>query len=263
MLNYWRDAEAHYGMDGHDFVLLPDGNMVAIGHSSFEYDLSKVSPTMPRGLSVVLDDQLVLLKPDGTVLARWSSKSFFSPEDTIVFLKPKWANGAYEYIHMNSFTFIPPNQAVVSLLLVGTVVKVDLTTGELLWKIGVKNSDFEFKDDPLGHYGGLHSIHFLPNNHLLIFDNGSMHDPPTTRVVEYHVDEAAKTVRMVWEHRYEEFTGAAAGGVQRLDNGNTIISWGYAGVVQEVTPDHQVIWSAEIGPTSRAWYYPTLYPELE
>jgi hypothetical protein len=72
-----------------------------------------------------------------------------------------------------------------------------------------------------------------------VFDNGNLHVPAFSRVVEYEIDEDAMTATLVWEHiapdqRFVPFMGSA----QRMDNGNTVISWGPTQPrITEVTPD--------------------------
>jgi hypothetical protein len=67
-------------------------------------------------------------------------------------------------------------------------------------------------------------------------------------VLELVVDDANQTVDIVW--RYGEGLGFFAnvqGSGMRLDNGNTLINWGAAGVIQEVTPDKVVVWEGSFG----------------
>ncbi len=100
------------------------------------------------------------------------------------------------------------------------------------------HNQFTFVDDPLGGFDGQHTVRVLPNGHLLIFDNGWTHSPPTSRAVEYAIDRVCKTATMVWQYSarppiFNDFTGA----VQRLANGNTVVAWTREGMVDEVRAD--------------------------
>ena len=67
-------------------------------------------------------------------------------------------------------------------------------------------------------------------------------------VLELAVDDATQTVDIVW--RYGEGLGFFAnvqGSGIRLANGNTLINWGAAGVIQEVTADKVVVWEGRFG----------------
>jgi hypothetical protein len=66
-----------------------------------------------------------------------------------------------------------------------------------------------------------------------MFDNGNdhrFHDPPApwySRACEYVLDEKAKTATLVWQFDDgRRDSSGFMGNVQRLDNGNTFISWG-------------------------------------
>jgi outer membrane protein assembly factor BamB len=80
-----------------------------------------------------------------------------------------------------------------------------------------------------------HHPTLLPNGHILLFDNGQS----ASQIIE--LDPLTNAV--VW--RYAPLTGfysESAGSVQRLPNGNTLITESDPGVVFEVTPDGDTVW---------------------
>ena len=87
-------------------------------------------------------------------------------------------------------------------------------------------------DGPAGNYinitGEEYDIGILPNNHLLLFDNGNDRPDKKTRVVEYELDFEKKTATFVWGHTApDDFPfRRCCGAVQRLANGNSFIAWG-------------------------------------
>jgi hypothetical protein len=87
----------------------------------------------------------------------------------------------------------------------------------------------------------------LPNGNLLLYDNGTSHQPQETRSVEYAVDPAAGTARLIWEYRQQPpvYT-QAVGSVQRLESGNTLVGYGWIGRASEVGQDGAVQWTAEL-----------------
>lgn len=249
----WRApaGDGGLGTDGHDFAHLGDGCVAIIGHDSFRYDLSRVRPSRPPGESVVIGSTLTILGHDSATRRHWAASSAFTPADTLFFLPADWEDGT-EFDHMNSFALDTEDRALVSLVALGTVAKVDLVTGQVLWRLGGKSPDMAVVGDPLGGINGVHGILRLDNGNLLAFDNGASHDPPVSRAVEYRIDEAARTATLAWEYRDGTFVGQVSGGVWRRRNGNTIVSWGLSGRVDEVTPDGRLAWSMQVGPTSRA-----------
>jgi hypothetical protein len=68
-----------------------------------------------------------------------------------------------------------------------------------------------------------------------LFDNGSLRSPPSSRAIEYRLDETARIAELVWEFRHDPpIFGFALGFAQRLANGNTLINYGTAQRVIEV-----------------------------
>lgn len=80
-----------------------------------------------------------------------------------------------------------------------------------------------------------HHPTLLPNGHILLFDNGQS----ASQIIE--LDPLTNTV--VWRYApLEGFYSESAGSVQRLPNGNTLITESDPGVVFEVTPDGETVW---------------------
>ena len=93
-----------------------------------------------------------------------------------------------------------------------------------------------------------HHIRRIPNGNITLFDNGNYHTPSYSRAVEYHLDEENKVATMVWQYRnVPDIYGFAMGSVQRLHNGNTLISWGSANpTVTEVTPAGEIAFQMDL-----------------
>lgn len=89
---------------------------------------------------------------------------------------------------------------------------------------------------------GNHGHQLLENGNLLFF-LATIGNPSTTvsPVYEYAVTEAngAHTATEVWSYSADE-DSLIFGDVERLDNGNTLITYSASGVIVEVTPDKQV-----------------------
>lgn len=80
-----------------------------------------------------------------------------------------------------------------------------------------------------------HHPTLLPNGHILLFDNGQS----ASQIIE--LDPLTNAV--VWRYApLKGFYSESAGSVQRLPNGNTLITESDPGVVFEVTPDGDTVW---------------------
>jgi hypothetical protein len=139
--------------------------------------------------------------------------------------------------------------------------------------------DMPSGDVNFGHNLGFsfqHSLQILDNGNIITLDNGNLSetflntDFPTTRALEIQVSEDQNdlTASIVWEYSLpENLFGFASGNVQKLENGNYLITTvGGGGTVLEVTPTHETIWEANLnlmlptGAVYRANRISSLYP---
>lgn len=112
---------------------------------------------------------------------------------------------------------------LVSMRNINSIAIVDGQTLEILWLWGPSNLTFQ------------HHPKLLDNGHILLFDNGLKR----SRVIE--VDPV--TARVAWEYApKKDFFSLTRGSVQRLANGNTLITESDTGYVFEVTPRRKVVW---------------------
>ncbi|HKI82064.1 MAG TPA: arylsulfotransferase family protein, partial [Pseudodesulfovibrio sp.] len=97
-------------------------------------------------------------------------------------------------------------------------------------------------DDGSQQLFGDHCATPLKNGHILVFDNGSER-PQDRRSRAVEVDP--KTGKVVWEfatRQTNSFNSHRQGSVQRLANGNTLITSTHGGHIFEVTMDGDVVW---------------------
>lgn len=159
-----------------------------------------------------------------------------------------------DFDHPNSIAIAPDGNYVISWRNLDVITKIDATSGAIIWTLAAPwsalPSDFTIVGDPLDGFSAQHSVRLVGTDDLLVFDNGTHHDPPVSRAVEYRLDESAHTATMTWQYQhtppyYTQFTGS----VQRLANGNTLIGWTWPTsplTATEVTPDGQVVWEATL-----------------
>jgi hypothetical protein len=148
--------------------------------------------------------------------------------------------GYFEWQHGNSIGYVESQNAiyVVSRYL-DTLYKHDADTGALLWEAGdTASSDFTLAGGEWWEHGHMSDIW---EDGFLIFDNGDHRG--FTRVSEYAWDETAMTFDQVWS--VDHPTGnmlEILGDARRLPNGNVLISWSADAIVQEMTPEGDVVW---------------------
>jgi hypothetical protein len=148
--------------------------------------------------------------------------------DTREHLTPKAPSNLDEYpdpFHLNSLSFGENNELFVSILTMKEVVRIQYPNGKVLDEIS--REKWKFQNDSFGGFTYVHSVKYLGNNRLLLFDNGD-EGRRNSRAVEYELDYKNKIAKLVWEFRAYFPNGfrESGGSVQRLSNGNTIIGWG-------------------------------------
>lgn len=211
--------------DDHDSRLMPDGSRWLIAYE----------PSSATGL---IDSVIQHIGPAGDLLWQWTSAPYAG--ETML-------PGAADYAHINSIDVQPNGDVLASFRNLSSVylIRPGAASGEVVWKLGGRDSDFTFPPLPSGSADGgpcaQHSASILPNGNVLVFDNGSStffgtplcvdpQDPqhgsvqrPTTRVVELALSGGTATpVRTYGDTaRFAWFMGSAA----RIPGGGVLIGW--------------------------------------
>ncbi|MBI4419321.1 MAG: aryl-sulfate sulfotransferase [Gemmatimonadetes bacterium] len=181
------------------------------------------------------------LRPDGSVEFAWSAWDFFPPDQWDMSVE------AEDFAHSNSLEFDRDSSYIISHRNMSEIDKIDARTGAIIWRFGGKNSQFTILNDPDRGPSLQHAAQILDNGHLIMFDNGVEHSPAESRAVEYALDLQAKTATLVWEYRHDPpILTRFIGFVERYQNGNTLVAFGAAGVVDEVAPDGRLLWEGKL-----------------
>jgi len=153
------------------------------------------------------------------------------------------------WTHGNSIE-IDGDYIIVSNRAMSEVIKYNRFNGEVYWILGGPLNDFEFINDPLSGPHKQHDVRRLENGNLMIFDNGhglqGAGETRPTRIAEYEIDENNLIATLVWEYLHpEEYVASNQGSAQRLENGNTLISWGGVGghgsIITEVNYSKEIL----------------------
>lgn len=239
-----------YEVDFHEGHVLSNGNYVILGSETRIMNLSSVVPggnTQARVIGAVFQERTF----GGSTLFTWKSLDHIPVTDateSVDLTQP-----TIDYIHVNSVVRDTDGNFLVSCRHTDEVVKVSRTTGNLLWRMGGEKSkanQFTFIDDDNDGFTGFshqHDVSRTASGRIVMFDNGNLKpDVPTpkSRVVEYEVNEAAKTAKRTWEFRpTPDVYSVTLGSVQELSNGNFLIGFGSGNATvigQEVSRDGTV-----------------------
>ena len=212
-----------YETDEHDIKFLKNGNILLIGLDYKLVDMSKYVDGGDRNASVVVN-VIQEIDPNKNLVFEWKSDEHYKYTD--VGKSVNLLDVSFVHSHINSVDVDEAGNLVVSARNLDEISKIDRKNGDFIWRFGGKNNQFKYVNDSLGFFAQ-HSVSLLQNGNLLIYDNGLDHIPPYSRVIEYKLDEKFKTATAIWSYRNNpDIVSNFWGNVQRLDNGNTFISWG-------------------------------------
>lgn len=258
-------APAPYYTDNHELRLaFSDTTLTSV--ELFGYDLRVTDLTAIGGASSTLlaGHQILRLTPNGSVDFFWNAWDHLQLTDWIE--TDALGQNPIDFDHPNSLDLAPDGNYLVSWRSLAEITKIHARTGRIIWRLGGKNNQFTFVNDPLQGFSAQHYARATAPDRILLFDNGNSHAVRETRIVEYQIDETGHTATLQWEYRHTPayFVGSR-GSVDRLASGNTFIGWATLGRVEEVTPDKAPLWEGAIqnnqGPVIfyRAFRTPSLY----
>jgi hypothetical protein len=245
---------AHAGNVHHDVDVAPDGTIYAVEHASVD--------EMPKGLDHIptptLVDSLVKLSRGGKplsspipLLEAFRDSRYASLLDSLAplnrralsqgLLMPRLIDHLRptDALHTNCvhyltselaprFPLFKAGQVLISMRHLDAIAVVDPDKKSVVWAAR-------------GPWQAQHDAHFLPNGHILIYDN--LGSPLGTRVLEYD----PTTQAFPWSYSGENhgaFFSDTRGMSQRLPNGNTLVVNSQGGELLEVTPDKEVVWTS-------------------
>lgn len=229
----------------HDIAVDDDGGFYALMHAKM--DIPEFSATEP-----ILNEWLVHITKDGVVDKKISFVKMFS-ENQQLFAYAKIPNqnpdmkmriedfcpDAWDVFHTNTIEIIDRDIFSSGRKLFGKgdilfcnrnqnlIGAIDVLAEKIIWYWGINHLDFP------------HTPSLLENGNILVFDNG--YHRKYSRIIEFNPASGETE----WEYKDvppTSFLSAEMGSVQRLDNGNTLITESEHGRVFEITRDGDVVW---------------------
>lgn len=204
----------------HDLDVAPDGRIVAPVHW--------IAEAAPDGLGhltpPVVEDGLVILSPDGKELKRLSLTQAFKNSAYAAWLDRIVDRDKGDITHNNNSEWLPDGTILISLRETGVIAKLDPVSEKIVWASA-------------GPWLAQHDPDFLPNGHILLFDNKGAQNPEGhSRLLE--IDPVTQAV--VWS--YGGFDNDIRGAQQPLENGNILVTDSQNGRIFEVTRGKKIVW---------------------
>jgi outer membrane protein assembly factor BamB len=246
------------GFDGdhHEFLISPQDTALITIYNSVPHDLTSVGGSKNgrawQGIVQELDIE------SGEVLFEWRSIDHVGLEETYV--KP-WEDhyAGIDYFHINSIDVDHDDNLLVSARETSAVYKIDRNTGEVIWRLGGKKSDFEMGEGTRFAYQ--HDARRLPDGTISLFDNGATvfrnglpQVVEESRVIVLDLDERRMKASLAREYTHPDGKYAdAAGNAQVLPNGNMFVGWGRALAISEFSREGELLFDARLPPQNRSY----------
>ncbi len=157
--------------------------------------------------------------------------------------------------HANSILYHPADDSyTISDRYPNLYVKVS-RTGQLIWQFGGSNPVGEFISG--GSWQVNHGHHLLDDGTLLIFNNGM--GGGSSPVIGYQLNaDSSKMATEVFRYAPNN-NSPVLGDVQRLPNGNTLVTYSTAGIIHEVQGTNNLVQVFQTGTLGYATWRPSLY----
>lgn len=213
----------------HDLDLADDGTIWILDREGKA--LPRIDPE--RG---VLEDRITVLSPDGEVLRSFSLLEAFERSDYAPLLH-RMAEPP-DILHTNTLEILDGSLAdeipafaaghlLISVLALDTVAVVDPDTETVVWALA-------------GLWRKQHQPTVVPGGRLLVFDNLGADGGAASRVLE--LDPRTQEITWRWGGAEVGLLSRTLGSVQRLANGNVLITESENGRALEVERGGAVVW---------------------
>jgi len=224
-------ARAH-----HDIAALPGGIVAAL--------------VWAEGNDARYASDLVERSPDGTMktVVRLDSKIFKPPDNNL--------------FHSNSIAYHPDDDSYTVGDLYATAYVKLTRAGKLLWQVGLSCSGVPAPKCATVSVGQNHGHQLLANGNILFFN--SQFSGGTSTIYEYSLTETANalTATRVWSYEVAGLYSRVLGDIQRLPNGNALITFSTRGVMHEVSPSGSLVQTLTASPAVPFFAYATFRETL-
>ncbi len=232
--------------DEHELQLLPNGHALMIGIE--ERNMSLIDPDRNPNITVI-GNHIQEIDENHNVVFQWECWDHFDLEDAYI---DNLNALRIDYVHINSIAVDHDGDLLISSRHLSECTKINRQTGEIIWRLGGKNNQFNFINDT-DQFSYQHDFRPVPGkpDHYTLFDNGNQREIKFSRVIELKLDTVNMIAEKVWEYRPSpDWYSRLMGNAQRLSNGNTLINWGDPALpkITEISSDTLLVYEADFAP---------------
>ncbi|KAI3599041.1 aryl sulfotransferase [Moniliophthora roreri] len=191
----------------------------------------------------------------GRELFTWNSLDHVDPAESYLAIGAQTIEGGWDYLHINSVDKDREGNYLISGRHTSTIYYVDGKSGEIIWRLGGKRSDFTVGEG--ASFSWQHHARWLGDGFISSERNPSVFNNDaspfevkanSSRGIVLAVDTDSMSVALVKEvYPFKRMLTLGQGSVQVLENGNYMVGWGQNPYFSEYDSEGNVLYSVHFG----------------
>lgn len=212
-------------LENHDYIYIDDNHYIL---SSYQRQKAENIPEeLSDGNDPYIVDVVIQEIKDGKAVWQWKTS-----EHEELYAQSQEGNDystvsddTLDYTHFNSMTIDESDgNLVCSFRNLDEVLKIDRTTGEIIWTLGGDSDDFSLTEEQ--KFSRQHNARITDGGYITLYDNGIKNE--NTRVVKLKLDEENMSVVDYKSYSLDDYY-KYMGSVQEIDSENEVFLIGTGG----------------------------------
>ena len=183
----------------------------------------------------------------GRLLFEWRSDEHVSFDESYV-PRPASPDVTWDYFHINSIDVDPiDGNLIISSRNAWAAYKLDRSSGEVLWRLGGKLSDFAMGTGAC--FAFQHDVRRHPDGTLTLFDDqaGPPDEASQSRGLVLRLDESSRTATVLDQyHHSPALLSRALGSMQDLGQGHRFVGWGISSYFTEYDSSGRAVFDGHL-----------------
>ncbi|MGA8334709.1 MAG: arylsulfotransferase family protein [Solirubrobacteraceae bacterium] len=238
--------------DGHEFLITPWNTALILSYTTATANLTSIGgpadQTVINGVVQEIDIRT------GKVLFQWNSEDHvpFSQSEQPL---PASPSTPWDWFHVNAVHIDADGNLLIDARDTWTAYKVNRFTGNIIWRLGGKDSSFKLRaapgqslDDAGEIFAWQHDPESIGHDEYTFFDNESAGTPefPVSRAVTVKLDPRSRTATLVVsDDQPEGLAAPSQGNAQTTPDGGLFVGWGALPYFSEFDPSGRLVFNAE------------------
>ncbi|HSZ14001.1 MAG TPA: arylsulfotransferase family protein [Solirubrobacteraceae bacterium] len=241
-----------YLADLHEFHITPQGTALLTVFDPIQCNLSALGGPS-GGAATDSSFQEIDLKT-GLVRREWNSLDHVALGDSYSAATSANTIWPFDYFHLNSVDQLANGTTLISARNTSALYELNTTTGQVLARIGGKQSTVKLTAGAATAYQ--HDASVLPNGTISVFDNGGVpkvHAQSRGLVLAVNTQTKTDTVIAEYDHPSPHLAAGSQGNVQTLEDGDVFIGWGAEPYFSEFSSSGQLLYDAHMHGTYQSY----------